>query len=163
MIPQISIPPSGTDSGVDTPENGSANGNANPAQKDLAQMSHDELMKRLMVRAREPRADGGIVTCIAITDYCFKQGRITIPPRIAMHMSLLSPDEGRRAHALALLTSKDKGAAFCRGGWKEDVLADVLGRDIGLGEDGTQAWAEASKSYMDGVGTGLLQVALASP
>lgn len=126
-------------------------------------VNHDELMKRLMARAREPRADGGIVTCIAVTDYCFKQGRMTIPPRIAMHMSLLSPNEERRAHALALLTGPDGGAAFCRGGWKEDALADELGRDVGLGEDGTQGWAEAAKEHMDGVGTGLLQVALASP
>ncbi|BEI79925.1 hypothetical protein CcaverHIS002_0104540 [Cutaneotrichosporon cavernicola] len=157
-LPHIDIP-SGTDSGVDTPENwanGSANGHATGP-------SHDELMKRLMVQAREPRVDGGIIACIAVTDYCFKQGRVTVPPRIAMHMSLLSNDEERRAHALKLLTSPDGGAKFCRGGWKEDPLAYELGLDVALGEDGTQAWVEAGKEYMDGVGARLLQVALASP
>ncbi|KLT38660.1 hypothetical protein CC85DRAFT_289317 [Cutaneotrichosporon oleaginosum] len=166
-LPHIDIPSSGTDSGIDTPENGYANGSANGSANGVAHkpttVSHDELMKRLMLKAREPRADGGIVTCIAVTDYCFKQGRITVPPRIAMHMSLLSPNEERRAHALKLLTGPDGGAAFCRGGWKNDPLADELGRDVGLGDDGTQGWAEAAKGHMEGVGAALLQVALASP
>lgn len=162
VIPQISVPPSGTDSGVDTPES-SSNGAANGSASKSDGVSHVELMKRLMSRVREPRADGGIVACIAVTDYCFKQGRITIPPRVVMHMSLLSPNEERRKHALALLTGKDGGAAFCRGGWKEDPLAHEFGRDVALGEDGTQAWAEATNDNMEMVGSGLLQVALASP
>ncbi|GMK58450.1 hypothetical protein CspeluHIS016_0504820 [Cutaneotrichosporon spelunceum] len=163
-LPHIDIP-SGTDSGVDTPENGYANGYANGKANGSATTgpNHDELMKRLMVQAREPRADGGIVTCIAITDYCFKQGRVTVPPRIAMHLSLLSDDEGRLAHALKILGGRDQGVKYCRGGWKEDPLADELGRDIALGSDGTQSWAEAGKDYMDGAGVGLLQVALARP
>jgi hypothetical protein len=31
-------------------------------------------------RARSPREDGGVVCCLAMTEYCFKQGRVTVPP-----------------------------------------------------------------------------------
>ena len=146
VVPSISMPPSGTDSGADTPVKASA-----PAQLDI--------VKALLAKAREPRSDGGVVCCIAVTDYVFKHGRITVPPRIAMHVALLSADEGRRAHALRLLTGKDKGAAFVRGGWKEEADAEVFGTDVGL-VDGSQEWAEDARRNMDMVNEGFAGVAL---
>lgn len=138
FVQSISAPPSVSqpDSGADTP--------ATPPQP----VSAADLAKQLQARAREPRADGGVVACIAVTDYCFKHGRVTIPPRIVFHMSLLSPDLERRAHALALLESKDSGAAFVRGGWKSEPLADEFGRDVATGSDGTQSWADTTSDEM---------------
>lgn len=31
-------------------------------------------------RARNPRSDGGVVCCLAVSEYCFKMGRVTVPP-----------------------------------------------------------------------------------
>lgn len=39
-----------------------------------------DLLKKATYRARQPRADGGVVCCLAINEYCFKIGRVTVPP-----------------------------------------------------------------------------------
>jgi hypothetical protein len=39
-----------------------------------------EEIKVSALRARPPREDGGLVCCLAISEYCFKMGRVTIPP-----------------------------------------------------------------------------------
>ncbi|KAL1408782.1 hypothetical protein Q8F55_005595 [Vanrija albida] len=141
--PNMSVPPSGTDTPL----------SAALVQQPLK--TPEEVVKRLAARARAPRADGGIVCCVAVTDYCFKIGRITVPPRIALHLSLLSEDPDRRAHALKILRSKDHGAAFLRGGWKDDPLADVMGKDIGPDEDGSFEWIQTGREAMETVGQGL--------
>jgi len=68
-----------------------------------------------------------------------------------MFLSLLSPDQKQRDLAYSILTSKDKGASFCRGGWREHPDADKFGRDVGLGIDGTQSWAEEGRMAMENV------------
>jgi hypothetical protein len=138
FIPNLSNPPSG----ADTPVTGVP----------LPPKTPEEVVRRLAAAASaRERPDGGVVTCIAVTDYCFKQGRITIPPRIAMFLSLLSPDEKQRDFAMSLLKGKDRGAAFARGGWREHPDADKFGRDVALGEDGTQNWAEEGRMAMENV------------
>ncbi|WOO82447.1 uncharacterized protein LOC62_04G005936 [Vanrija pseudolonga] len=141
--PNMSVPPSGTDTPV------SAMAAVHPLK------TPEEVVKRLAARARAPRADGGVVCCLAVTDYCFKIGRITIPPRVAFHLSLLSEDPDRRAHALNILRSKDHGAAFLRGGWRDDPLADVMGKDIGPDEEGSFEWIQNGREAMELVGQGL--------
>lgn len=141
--PNMSVPPSGTDTPV------SAIAAVHPLK------TPEEVVKRLAARARTPRADGGVVCCLAVTDYCFKIGRITVPPRIAFHLSLLSEDADRRAHALNILRSKDHGAAFLRGGWKDDPLADDMGKDIGPDEEGSFEWIQNGREAMELVGQGL--------
>lgn len=153
FVQSISAPASASqpDSGAETPDT---------APK---QISAGELAKKLQARAREPRSDGGVVACIAVTDYCFKHGRVTIPPRIVFHLSLLSPEGERRSHALALLQGKDGGAAFARGGWKSDPLANEFGRDIALGSDGGQGWAELASEEMDKAAVSLGTVGFNGP
>ena len=38
------------------------------------------------LRNREPRSDGGITCCIAVTEYCVKAGRLTVPPVCLRHL-----------------------------------------------------------------------------
>jgi hypothetical protein len=144
IIPNLSLPPSGTD----TPSS-----SATSAKGHTVPQTPEEVVRRLTAatRSAKPRADGGVVACIAVTDYCFKQGRITIPPRIAFYLSLLSENPDNRAAALKILNSKDKGAAFAKGGWKDAVDADQIGRDVGLGPDGTQDWANEGRFAMQAV------------
>lgn len=143
IVPNLSNPPSGND----TPEE---------ARDPLPPKTPEEVVRRLALAASSrQRADGGVVTCVAVTDYCFKQGRITIPPRIAMFLSLLSPDQKQRDLAYSILTSNDKGKAFCRGAWREHPDADKFGCDIGLDENGTQQWAEEGRLAMVTVEEGL--------
>lgn len=148
-VPTFSAPPSGTDSPVSgVPVNGNANGSAN-LQAEAMVRSASEVLQRVKARIREPRSDGGIVCCVAITDYCFKQGRVTIPPRIALFTGIHSPDPKMREEAIRILSQKDNGIPFVRGGWKNHPQADLLGLDVGLGPDGTTAWAQAVADKME--------------
>jgi len=67
IIPTITSEP--TPSRTDTPE---------PAS--TAKEGTADLMKRATYRARQPRSDGGVVCCLAVNEYCFKLGRVTVPP-----------------------------------------------------------------------------------
>lgn len=58
-----------------------------------------------------------------------------------------------------LLSSKDKGKGWLRGGWKDEPNAESLGRDIGL-EDGEregagEVWYERGRRAMEKVVEGL--------
>jgi hypothetical protein len=44
------------------------------------QQGSADLLKKATYRARQPRADGGVVCCLAVNEYCFKVGRLTVPP-----------------------------------------------------------------------------------
>lgn len=137
IIPNMSNPPSG----ADTPEGPS-----------LPPKTPEEVVRRLAAAsALRARPDGGVVACIALTEYCFKQGRVTVPPRIAMYLAQLSPNPDDREKAIRILKGKDNGRAFARGGWKEEPNADQLGRDIAVGRDGTQSWAEEGRQAMENV------------
>lgn len=146
-VPTVSAPPSGTDS----PESGLVNGNANTngAAPEEMVKSAAEVLQKVKSRVREPRPDGGIICCVAVTDYCFKQGRVTIPPRIALFTGFHSPDPKMQEEAMRILLQKDNGIPFVRGKWKEHPLADKLGLDVGLGPDGTTAWAQAVADKME--------------
>jgi hypothetical protein len=66
-IPDISAPPSGTaspdDSGANTPST-----------------NIETVKKSAALRIRKARADGGVVCALAVTEYCIKAGRMTVPP-----------------------------------------------------------------------------------
>lgn len=145
-VPTFSAPPSGTDS----PASGvPANGGAGELKAEAMVRSASEVLRKVKARVRDPRPDGGIVCCVCVTDYCFKQGRVTIPPRIALFTGFHSPDPAMRAEAMRILLQKDCGIPFVRGGWKEHPHADKLGLDVGLGPDGTTAWALAVADKME--------------
>ena len=40
----------------------------------------EEVKRAAVLRSRAPRDDGGVVCCLAVSEYCFKQGRVTVPP-----------------------------------------------------------------------------------
>ena len=49
-----------------------------------------------------------------------------------MHAGLISTQDETRKAARDLITkSKDKGAKWARGGWKDDARADEIGEDLG--------------------------------
>lgn len=146
-VPTFSAPPSGTDSPASgVPVNG---GPAAGEKAEAMVRSASEVLKKVKARVRDPRPDGGVICCVAITDYCFKQGRVTIPPRIALFTGFHSPDPAMREEAMRILLQKDNGIPFVRGKWKEHPLADKLGLDVGLGPDGTTAWAQAVADKME--------------
>ena len=70
VIPSITSAPSRTE----TPEPSSSgiNGTVKEGSSDM--------MKRATYKARQPRADGGVVCSLAVNEYCFKIGRVTVPP-----------------------------------------------------------------------------------
>jgi hypothetical protein len=129
-------------------------------------------------RARNPRTDGGVICCLAVSEYCFKMGRVTVPPvspylrdgdntnvvkqRVALHFCLHSTETSEHDKVRDLIfKSKGKGAKWLAGGWKEDPQADQLGRDIGVDgfskqREGEGAeWVEEGKERMEKVVQGL--------
>ncbi|KAL7423784.1 hypothetical protein Q5752_001368 [Cryptotrichosporon argae] len=128
-------------------------GAATPSSGEPAAAAGDVLAKAT-ARAREARADGGVVCCVAVGMHCFKMGRVTVPPRIAMFLSLASPDAAQVARATAILERKDRGRAWLRGGWRDEADAETIGRDIGL-VDGSDEWVVRGREAMEAVAAGL--------
>jgi hypothetical protein len=85
--------------------------------------------------------------------------------RIAMYIAVQSPLPSGREHARSLVLSKDGGRAWLRSGWKDELNADTLGRDIGLQDVPTEdvvreaqeeeSWIERGRRGMERVGEGL--------
>ncbi|KAK4683865.1 hypothetical protein P7C73_g6351, partial [Tremellales sp. Uapishka_1] len=152
--PSIAIPLLEESSGSSSP---SASGINTPS-------TAEQVKKGASLRARQPRTDGGVVCCLAVSEYCFKMGRVTIPPRIAFYVGLQSPSSEGIAHGRSLIQSKDFGRGFLRGEWKKDDETRHYGEDIGLKDVGTfkvdamggEEWIESGRRGMeDGVQSGL--------
>lgn len=112
--------------------------------------------KSAALRNRKPRTDGGVVCCLAITEYCFKAGRVTVPPRIVLFAGLLSPTEEQRARAHRLLqTGRKQAGLWLRGGWKEEPDADTIGSDIGAKDGEGMDWIAKGKEGMEQVVEGM--------
>ncbi|ORX39109.1 hypothetical protein BD324DRAFT_618540 [Kockovaella imperatae] len=145
------VGPSST--GDSTPE---ANGSSTPTT------TMEAVRKAASLRSRMPREDGGIVCCLAVAEYCFKQGRVTVPPRIVLHLGMVSPNQSDRELARdRVLNSKDQGAKWVRGGWREEPDAMEIGASIGDEINGgddksfTSGWVEKSREGMEQVNAGL--------
>lgn len=93
IVPTITAVPGPSRS--DTPDlsnsNGNDNGNTAEAKAGSKEGTSD-LIKRATYRARQPRSDGGIVCSIAVNEYCFKMGRVTVPP-VCPRFSFHTPDQ----------------------------------------------------------------------
>lgn len=65
---------------------------------------------------------------------------------------MLSPKKSDQERAVdLLLKTKDRGKAWLKGGWKDEPDAEMLGRDIGLGEDeGIDGVADGFQSDVEG-------------
>ena len=81
-------------------------------------------------RSRSEEPDGATLNCVAISETCFKIGRITVPPSIALVMNgITQPSIGTPYshenlppywHKVAELMSDPKAMrAFLTGGWRE--------------------------------------------
>ncbi|KAJ3483365.1 hypothetical protein NLI96_g6374 [Meripilus lineatus] len=65
------------------------------------------------------RPDGTRLHCLAISRYCFKIGRLTVPPRIAMAICGFGPD---RSNWLRSASMQEEGTLrmFLEGGWRKE-------------------------------------------
>jgi len=87
-----------------------------------------QIVTAARLRSEEP--DGATLNCVAISETCFKIGRITVPPSIALAMNGLSqPSTGApyshenpppHWHKVKELTNDPKTIrAFLSGGWRD--------------------------------------------
>lgn len=71
-----------------------------------------------------------------------------------MQLGMLSPDREKQDRARKILmTVKDRGRAWLKGGWKDEPDAATLGGDIGT--DGGSEWIEKRRDAMEKVADGL--------
>lgn len=119
---------------LDTP---SVSGTATPARIEGESKVDAQLAAVQFARAQAaiPEPDGATLHCVAVSVMCFKHGRITVPPGVALACEgLCTPPEGGAQayshanpppswtqHAQALRTEKNvkEYVKFVRGGWKE--------------------------------------------
>ncbi|CEL58632.1 hypothetical protein RSOLAG1IB_08694 [Rhizoctonia solani AG-1 IB] len=69
--------------------------------------------------------DGALIHCIAVSTYCFKHGRITVPPKVVLAMCGFSLTEaGDKNNWTNANVLRDRRSArisdFLRGGWKSE-------------------------------------------
>lgn len=104
------------------------------------------------LRTRPARADGRIVAAYGVVEMCFKLGRVTIPPRIALHLAGLSPDAAQQARAAELTKNIKAARKWLAGGWREAADADSIGADIEAPGSMVEALGSDEKAAQDGEG-----------
>ena len=78
-----------------------------------------------------------------------------------MHAGLITTDDEKRNAARDLITkTKDKGAKWARGGWKDDPNANELGAELGkeppVGDSAYPVgWLESGREGMEKIQAGL--------
>ena len=83
------------------------------------------IQNNLMAQAYNDLAPDEELNCIAITQYCFKCGRITVPPPIALAMAGLG-EHGKENHKIfEKLVKQRKIKEYMKGGYKDSAFADV--------------------------------------
>lgn len=120
FIPDAHTPTTETETGTNTPSN------INEAKSPGAVSA----LAESALRKEEP--DGTTLNCVAVAELCFKLGRITVPPAIALAMngfSVASPDGTPYSHdnppphwgAVQKLLSLPNATQqqFLRSGWRE--------------------------------------------
>ena len=87
-----------------------------------------EIIAAARLRTEEP--DGAVLNCVAISETCFKIGRITVPPSIALVMNGISqPSQGAPYshenpppywnNVKELISDPKAIRAFLSGGWRD--------------------------------------------
>lgn len=86
------------------------------------------------VQERTEEPDGATVHCIAVSELCFKHGRITVPPAIVLALSGFSapshddaapyshtnpPPHWKKAREFVAPRASQEFVRFLRGGWKD--------------------------------------------
>ncbi|KAJ9107559.1 hypothetical protein QFC21_001018 [Naganishia friedmannii] len=109
---------SAASSGVATPTNDVNGANAIPSMP-------EQIAKRV---AQTVRTDGSVLHCLGVSTYCFKVGRITVPPRVVLSFCGYG-DQSNWDRAEKIITgSKDKGKKWLQGGWKDE--AEEVGKEF---------------------------------
>jgi hypothetical protein len=81
IVPTITAVPGPSRSETPDPSNAAeAQSQSQSQPKSSEKEGSADLLKRATYRARQPREDGGVVCSIAVNEYCFKMGRVTVPP-----------------------------------------------------------------------------------
>jgi hypothetical protein len=113
----LSADPSPSVSGTTTPatsDHGNSNGTRTGATtpgtdllEPLDSLDSLEAAKTVAsVRVRQPREDGGVVCCFSVVEYCFKVGRVTVPPVSERQTSCFCDCRyGNHSHVVSLLPS----------------------------------------------------------
>ena len=110
------------------------------------------------LRAEEP--DGATLNCVAVSEVCFKLGRITVPPSIALALNGISqPSPGipyshknppPHWNKVTELTSDPKAIrAFLSGGWREVPAAECWWEHALAGP--VEATRKANLELVDGL------------
>ncbi|WVQ81226.1 hypothetical protein IAT38_003348 [Cryptococcus sp. DSM 104549] len=152
FLPQMSAPPTPDPS---APTSGTATPNPAATAGTDAGSNAVDAIKRAWAQRREanPRKDGGVVCGMQISEYCFKIGRITVPPRIVVWINGYATDKAEQDRARALLLAKDGGRKFLRGGWREEPDAATLGTAIGT--EGGDNWVTQGREGLEKIVSGM--------
>ncbi|KAJ9123196.1 hypothetical protein QFC22_001389 [Naganishia vaughanmartiniae] len=125
-------------SGVATPVN---NGKAvNPPAS-----MQEQIAKRM---SQTVRTDGSVLHCLGVSTYCFKVGRLTVPPRVVLsYCGYGNQSNWDRAQKI-IIGSKDGGKKWLQGGWKDET--EEVGKEFvehELNEKGKIAGGKLAEAY----------------
>ncbi|EMD40440.1 hypothetical protein CERSUDRAFT_111045 [Gelatoporia subvermispora B] len=90
----------------------------------VADCAAEKTLDRPKHNPRKVREDGTVLHCVAISRYCFKMGRITVPPRIVLSICGFGSD---RSNWVRSETMKSQGQLrqFLEGGWRSEKGWDL--------------------------------------
>ncbi|KAJ9115016.1 hypothetical protein QFC22_005344 [Naganishia vaughanmartiniae] len=129
---------SATTSGIATPTN---NDNSTTAPTSMG----EQIAKRV---SQTVRSDGSVLHCLGVSTYCFKVGRITVPPRVVLSFcGYGSPSNWDRAEKI-ITGSQDRGKKWLQGGWKDE--AEEVGKEFAdheLNRKGKVAGGKLSEAF----------------
>ncbi|CCO36788.1 hypothetical protein BN14_10932 [Rhizoctonia solani AG-1 IB] len=122
MIPSITTPSTPLITEPSTPGEPALGVNRKAALLDASRVD-TKLTSKPALRTHDD--DGALIHCIAVSTYCCKHGRVTIPPNIALAISGFSltevGDSSNWENAKRLRERGPKSMAdFLRGGWKTE-------------------------------------------
>jgi len=89
-----------------------------------AECAAEKALDRPKHKARNVRDDGTILHCVAISRYCFKMGRITVPPRVVLAVCGFGSDRNNWIRS-ASMKSQGQLRQFLEGGWRSEKGWDL--------------------------------------
>ncbi|CAL1701536.1 unnamed protein product [Somion occarium] len=96
-------------------------------------------------KPRRTRADGTVLHCVAISRYCFKLGRLTVPPAVALAACGFGADRSNWTRSAAMQANGEL-RRFLEGGWK-----DSKGWDMAEFEEQRISGLEWCRKLTDGI------------
>jgi len=135
-------------------------GTNTPPSSSQSLLSPAAMERITAARLRSEEPDGATLNCVAISETCFKIGRITVPPSIALAMNGVSfPSTGAPYshenpppywHKVKELTIDPKATrAFLSGGWRDVPPADRWWEHALTGQ--IEQTRKANLEFLDGL------------